>query len=199
MAISECVENGLIDSTKLLDTLVATMRRSNAAASWRDWQSAVKLQLLERIRRFENLYHVNRPGTDWATFAGMMAADAILQGSRTEFDRRADPTRGYSAAQETAGSAAPARAPSTPPATVEGLIEAQAKGYARLSLGRNALDDSADDVGLARPVHERRSAASRTVVTGHRPKPSTPSPRRMRRLPRPRPPMSHLTGKGSQD
>jgi hypothetical protein len=141
LAISECIENELIDSTKLLDTLVATMRRSNAAASWRDWQSAVKLQLLERIRRFENLYHVNRPGTDWATFAGMMAADAILQGSRTEFDRRADPTRGYSAAQETAGSAAPARAPSTPPATVEGLIEAQAKGYARLSLGRDALDE----------------------------------------------------------
>jgi protoporphyrinogen oxidase len=100
LAIEECVENGLIDATKLLDTLVATMRRCNAAASWRDWQSAVKLQLLERIGRFDNLYHVNRPGTDWATFAGMMAAEAIVQGCRAEFDRRADPTRRYSAMQE---------------------------------------------------------------------------------------------------
>jgi protoporphyrinogen oxidase len=100
LAIRECTENGLIDSTKLLDTMVTTMKRSNAAASWRDWQSAVKLQLLERIARLDNLYHVNRPGTDWATFAGMLAAEAILTGSRTEFDRRADPTRRYSAVPE---------------------------------------------------------------------------------------------------
>jgi protoporphyrinogen oxidase len=100
LAIKECVENGLIDSAKLFDTLVVTMRRSNAAASWRDWQSAVKLQLLEQIRRFENLYHVSRPGTDWATFAGMLAAEAALEGCRAEFDRRADPTRKYSAARE---------------------------------------------------------------------------------------------------
>jgi protoporphyrinogen oxidase len=142
LAIKECVENRLIDSTKLLDTLVATMRRSNAAASWRDWQSAAKLRLLERIGRFENLYYVNRPGTDWATFAGMMAADAILEGSRTEFDRRADPTRRYSEPQQTtvraAGSGAAA---SSPPATVDGLIGSRTEGYAKLPLGRGVLDE----------------------------------------------------------
>jgi protoporphyrinogen oxidase len=100
LAVKECAENRLIDSNKLFDTLVVTMRRSNAAASWRDWRSDIKVQLLEQIRRFENLYHVSRPGTDWATFAGMLAAEAVLQGSRSEFDRRADPTRKYSAAQE---------------------------------------------------------------------------------------------------
>jgi protoporphyrinogen oxidase len=99
LAVKECAENGLIDSNKLFDTLVVTMRRSNAAASWRDWQSDIKVQLLEQIRRFENLYHVSRPGTDWATFAGMLAAEAVLNGCRSEFDRRADPTRKYSEAQ----------------------------------------------------------------------------------------------------
>ena len=142
LAIEECVENGLIDSTRLFDTLVATMRRSNAAASWRDWQSPIKLQLLKGIGRFENLYYVNRPGTDWATFAGMLAAEAILGGSRTAFDRRADPTRRYSGVQETiVGAAAPAAAAPVPPASVDVLIDSHAKGYAKLSLGRGALDE----------------------------------------------------------
>jgi hypothetical protein len=32
---------------------------------------------------------------DWATFAGMVAAESILEGCRAGFDRRADPTRRY--------------------------------------------------------------------------------------------------------
>lgn len=100
LAIRECAENALIDAKRLVDTSVAMMRRSNAAAGWRDWQNPARLQLLERIRQFENLYYVNRPGADWATFAGMMAAEAILQRCRAEFDRRADPTRNCAVAQE---------------------------------------------------------------------------------------------------
>lgn len=100
LAIKECVENALIDATKLVDSAVAMMRRSNAAAGWRDWQNPTRLQLLERIRPFENLYYVNRPGADWATFAGMLAAEAIVRGCRVEFDRRADPTRNCAVAQE---------------------------------------------------------------------------------------------------
>ena len=99
LPIRECVANALIDATKLIDTFVTTMRRSNAASSWRDWQSPAKLQLLERTKQFGNLYYVNRPGADWATFAGMMAAGAILRGCRAEFDRRADPTRSCALAQ----------------------------------------------------------------------------------------------------
>lgn len=109
LAIRECAENQLIDPEKLLDTLVTSMKRTNAAASWRDWQKAFKLKLLEDVRQFKNLYHVNRPGMDWATFAGLMAAEAILQGCRNEFDRRADPTRRYSAdRQALAATSAPA-------------------------------------------------------------------------------------------
>jgi hypothetical protein len=109
LAIKECVDNGLIDPRKLFDTLVANMRRSNAAATWRDWQSAVKIQLLEQTRRFKNLYHVSRPGTDLATFAGLLAAEAIVKGSRAEFDRRADPTRKYSTHQGAAATDAAQR------------------------------------------------------------------------------------------
>jgi protoporphyrinogen oxidase len=96
LAIKECADNKLIDPDKLLDTFVTTMKRTNAAASWRDWQKAFKMKLLEEVSHVENLFHVNRPGMDWATFAGMVAAESILEGCRTGFDRRTDPTRRYS-------------------------------------------------------------------------------------------------------
>jgi hypothetical protein len=95
LAIQECVDNNLIDPTKLIDTFVTTMKRTNAAASWRDWQKAFKMQLLKDVSHVANLFHVNRPGMDWATFAGMVAAESILEGCRSEFDRRADPTKRY--------------------------------------------------------------------------------------------------------
>jgi protoporphyrinogen oxidase len=100
VAIRECADNGLIDPAKLLDTYVTAMKRTNAAASWRDWQKAFKLQLLKEVSQVENLFHVNRPGMDWATFAGMVAAESILEGSRAGFDRRADPTRRYEENQQ---------------------------------------------------------------------------------------------------
>ena len=95
LAIRECAGNRLIDPGKLIDTYVTTMKRTNAAASWRDWQKAFKVQLLKDLNQVENLFHVNRPGMDWATFAGMVAAESILEGCRLRFDRRADPTRRY--------------------------------------------------------------------------------------------------------
>jgi protoporphyrinogen oxidase len=95
LAVRECADNALIDPAKLLDTYVTTMKRTNAAASWRDWQKTLKLQLLKEVSQVENLFHVNRPGMDWATFAGMVAAESILEGCRSGFDRRADPTRRY--------------------------------------------------------------------------------------------------------
>jgi protoporphyrinogen oxidase len=109
LAIQECVASALIDATKLIDTFVATMRRSNAASGWRDWQSTAKLRLLERTKQFVNLYYVNRPGADWATFAGLMAAEAILRGCRAEFDRRADPTRNCALAQAATAARSEAR------------------------------------------------------------------------------------------
>jgi len=109
LARSECIQNQLIDPARLTDSFVTKIRRTHAAASWRDWQKAHKLRLLREVSRVENLYHVNRPGMDWATFAGMMASESILKGSRAEFDRRADPTKRY-AEHEAGPQARPARA-----------------------------------------------------------------------------------------
>jgi protoporphyrinogen oxidase len=95
LATRECIDNQLIDPARLYDSFTTTIMRTNAAASWRDWQNAMKLRLLEEVSRVDNLFHVNRPGMDWASFAGIMAAESILEGHRAQFDRRADPTRRY--------------------------------------------------------------------------------------------------------
>jgi protoporphyrinogen oxidase len=105
LAIRECADNRLIDPGKLIDSYVTAMKRTNAAASWRDWQKAFKMQLLKDVNQLENLFHVNRPGMDWATFAGMVAAESILDGCRSRFDRRADPTKRYEENPRPAGGA----------------------------------------------------------------------------------------------
>ncbi|MEM7025680.1 MAG: NAD(P)-binding protein [Pseudomonadota bacterium] len=93
LAIKECLDHQLVDPTKIEDTMVKTMNRTNAAASWRDWQNARKMELLQEVSRVTNLFHVNRPGVDAATFAGMVAAESIVQESREAFDQGASPTR----------------------------------------------------------------------------------------------------------
>jgi hypothetical protein len=55
--------------------------------------SKARLQLLAELKPFTNLYYVNRTETDIATLAGVEAAEAILSGTRTEFDRRVDPAQ----------------------------------------------------------------------------------------------------------
>lgn len=95
LAQDECAKNGLIDPLRLEDAMVVRLERCNAAASWREAQETQRQRLLDAIRPLRNLYHVNRPGADWATFAGLLAGEAIAAGSRGVFDLRADPTRSY--------------------------------------------------------------------------------------------------------
>jgi protoporphyrinogen oxidase len=95
LAIAETACRGLADPAKLVHAIVFKMKRTNAAASWREWQNAWRNELLNCLRGHPQLYHTNRPGTDWATYAGLMAAKAILSGDRAQFDRRADPRKRY--------------------------------------------------------------------------------------------------------
>ena len=44
--------------------------------------------MMADVNRFQNLYYVNRTETDIATLAGMEAAETIVSGGRSEFDRR---------------------------------------------------------------------------------------------------------------
>jgi hypothetical protein len=55
--------------------------------------SKARLRMMADVNRFEKVYYVNRTETDIATLAGMEAAEAILSGDRTEFDRRIDPAQ----------------------------------------------------------------------------------------------------------
>lgn len=102
LAIDECARSSLIDPAAIRDSMVIRLDRCNAAASWREAQENARLRMLGEIRPYRNLYHVYRPGTDWATFAGLMAGEAVLSGERQGFDQRADPTRSYAAANAAA-------------------------------------------------------------------------------------------------
>jgi protoporphyrinogen oxidase len=97
-AVGECTDAALIDPDKISDAFVMRLDRCNAAASWREAQETNRLRIFEQIRHFRNLYYTSRPGTDWATYAGLTAADAIISEDRPRFDRLTDPTRSYSAA-----------------------------------------------------------------------------------------------------
>lgn len=94
-ATAECHRNHLIDPHHVVDAMVVRLDRCNAAASWREEQDRGRAALYDRLRAYPGLFHVHRPGTDWASFAGLCAAEAVLTKSRREFDRRADPTRSY--------------------------------------------------------------------------------------------------------
>lgn len=106
IAIDECSRGGLIDPAKITDTMMLSLDRCDAAASWREAQRGNMVSMLDTIGRVRNLYHVNRPGTDWATYAGLIAADAIAADNRHSFDSLADPTRSYAESQQAAGNVA---------------------------------------------------------------------------------------------
>lgn len=93
LAIDNCASAGLIDSPKCFDRLVLRFPGADASQNRDNWMSESRLKLLAELEQFRNLYYVNRTETDVATLAGMDAADAILTGDRTHFDRRVDPSQ----------------------------------------------------------------------------------------------------------
>lgn len=85
LALLECGRSMLVRPDHLVDHLVLRLPGADAATSWRDWTES-KRRLVSEITEIENLYSVNWPGTDKATYAGMEAANAILTGDRSTFD-----------------------------------------------------------------------------------------------------------------
>jgi len=90
LALEECAKFGLVAPTTCFDHLVLKLSGADAATKWQDWLTGTCRQLLAAIQPIENLYNVNRPGTDKATHAGLQAAEAILTGDRIAFDRLTD-------------------------------------------------------------------------------------------------------------
>jgi hypothetical protein len=93
LALSECSKFALIDRTKCFDNLVLRLPGADASQNRHNWLSKTRLSLLEEVKPFKNLYYVNRTDMDIATLAGIEAAEAILSGDRTDFDRHIDPTQ----------------------------------------------------------------------------------------------------------
>lgn len=93
LAIQECSAADLIDEPAMMGFHVIRKQRTNAAASWREQQGQARAALFEAIRPLKPLFHVNRPGSDWASYAGLLAGRAVAKGDRQEFDRLADPAR----------------------------------------------------------------------------------------------------------
>jgi protoporphyrinogen oxidase len=94
LALEECAKFDLIDTATCFDHLVLKLPGADAATKWQDWLTDTRQRLLTAIQVFANLYYVNRPGTDKATYAGLKAAEAILMGDRTVFNQLADPRSG---------------------------------------------------------------------------------------------------------
>ncbi len=91
LVLKDCAESHLLDRTKCFDHLVLRLPGADASQNRDNWMSKERKQLLEELKQFKNLYYVNRTETDIASLAGMEAAEAILSGDRTDFDRRVDP------------------------------------------------------------------------------------------------------------
>jgi protoporphyrinogen oxidase len=91
LALDDCARSGLLDPTKCFDRLVLRLPGADASQNRDNWMSPSRLKLLAELEPFKNLYYVNRTETDIATLAGLDAADAILSGDRSHFDRRVDP------------------------------------------------------------------------------------------------------------
>jgi protoporphyrinogen oxidase len=91
MVVNDCAASGLLNPAKCFHRLVLRFPGADASQNRDNWMSPSRLKLLAELEQVRNLYYVNRTETDIATLAGMEAAEAILSGNRTNFDRRVDP------------------------------------------------------------------------------------------------------------
>ena len=91
LTLDDCGRSGLVDPAQCFDHLVLRLPGADASQNRDNWMSPTRLKLLAELEQFKNLYYVNRTETDIATLAGLEAAEAILSGDRSHFDRRVDP------------------------------------------------------------------------------------------------------------
>jgi len=92
MALEDCARSGLMDRTKCFEKLVLKFPGADASQNRHNWLNKNRVKLIAELRQFQNLYSVNRTDLDIATFAGIEAAEAILSGDRSLFDKHIDPT-----------------------------------------------------------------------------------------------------------
>ncbi len=93
MALEDCARSGLLTRSKCFDKMVLRFPGADASQNRHNWLNANRQRLLVDLGIFRNLYSVNRTDLDIATVAGLDAAEAIISGDRSLFDRHFDPTQ----------------------------------------------------------------------------------------------------------
>ena len=87
LAACKLLEPGWVEEAR-----VYHMQGADPAASWEDYRKDPdRLRLHHYFEGHENLYLINRTGTDKSTYAGLMAAEAILSGNRSSYLRKTRP------------------------------------------------------------------------------------------------------------
>ena len=90
--LKECSDSGLIHSDKYIGHKVLKLPGADASQNRDNWMNKARLKLMDELKPFKNVYYTNRTELDFANLAGIEAAEAILSGDRSDFDRRIDPS-----------------------------------------------------------------------------------------------------------
>jgi len=91
LALTEASQSGLIDRTRVFDSLVFQMPLANATTLFTDWRTPWMAQARGYLRGIEGLFETNRPGMDRSCLAGIDAAEACLS-ARAMSERSLDDT-----------------------------------------------------------------------------------------------------------
>tara|TARA_R110000850_G_scaffold54619_2_gene130010 strand:- start:3710 stop:5179 length:1470 start_codon:yes stop_codon:yes gene_type:complete len=98
--IQELVSAELLNEASIVDRRLIRLPGGEASNESPTWTSHSVTAFQAQIRQIENLYDVNRAGVDVALYAGLIAANAIETGSRTEFDELANPSKAPTYSQD---------------------------------------------------------------------------------------------------
>jgi hypothetical protein len=86
-----CRDAGLVADGSVTDHMVLRLAGADASQNRHNWMTSMRLGLLAEVAPFANFYHIGRTDLDIATLAGIDAAEAIMSGDRSTFDRHFDP------------------------------------------------------------------------------------------------------------
>lgn len=91
LALRDAARYQLLDPAACFDSLVIRLPGADASQNRHNWMNNMRTGLLDELKPFRNLYYAARTDLDIASLAGIEAAEAILSGDRTTFDRHIDP------------------------------------------------------------------------------------------------------------
>ncbi len=89
--LQDCGAFHLGDPAKCIDQLVLRLPGADASQNRHNWINKQRLEMVAQLDPYQNVYYTNRTELDIATLAGIEAAEAIIQGKRSEFDKHIDP------------------------------------------------------------------------------------------------------------